>query len=238
MASIELRDLNHFYGNFHSLHDVNIDISPGSLTGLIGPNGAGKSTLMKILAGFLVPSSGTVRVAGLSVQENPLEARRKVGYMPETPALYRELRVEEYLDFVATLKGLTRAETLGERDEIVQCCGLHKILKKLIGGLSKGNRQRVALAQALIGSPEVILLDEPTSALDPSQVMEIRSFIKGIGGRKTVLMSSHILSEIAQICDRIVFIRDGRTVFQSDPKAGALGLSQAQLEALFEKGIL
>ncbi|QQR80001.1 MAG: ABC transporter ATP-binding protein [Deltaproteobacteria bacterium] len=235
---IQLQQLNHFYGHFHSLHDINIDIPKGSITGLIGPNGAGKSTLMKILAGFLVPSQGIVTVAGIPVQKRPLEARKKVGYMPETPALYRELRVEEYLDFVSTLKGLSQEETQKERPYLIDCCGLEKILKKLIGGLSKGNRQRVALAQALIGSPEVILLDEPTSALDPAQVMDIRNFIKGIAGQKTVLMSSHILSEIAQICDRIVFIRDGRVVFLSDPKADALGLSQTQLEALFEKGIL
>ena len=235
---IHIQNLNHHYGRFHSLHDINIDIPQGSLTGLIGPNGAGKSTLMKILAGFLVPSSGSVVVGGVSTEQDPILARRKVGYMPETPALYRELRVEEYLDFVSVLKGLSREETLKERDYLIQCCGLSKILKKLIGGLSKGNRQRVALAQALIGSPEVILLDEPTSALDPAQVMEIRNFIKSIGGQKTVLMSSHILSEIAQICDRIVFIRDGRMVFQSDPKGNALGLSQTQLESLFEKGIL
>lgn len=235
---IHIQNLNHHYGRFHSLHDINVTIPKGSLTGLIGPNGAGKSTFMKILAGYLVPSSGSVEISGISTQVQPLETRRRIGYMPETPSLYREMRVEEYLDFVATLKGLNKKERIQERDEIIRCCGLEKILRKLIGGLSKGNRQRVALAQALVGSPEVILLDEPTSALDPAQVMEIRQFIKSLGGQKTVLMSSHILSEISQICDRILFIRDGHVVFQSDSQTSTARLTPSQLESLFEKGVL
>lgn len=211
---IEIRNLNHFYGAFHALHDVNISVQQGSLVGFIGPNGAGKSTTLRILAGFLVPTSGEVVVGNVSLTEQPYEARRRIGYMPETPYLYRELRVDEYLIYVARLKGFSLQEAKEQAHTLIQNFSLQRFERTLIGNLSKGNRQRAALAQALIGNPQVLLLDEPTSALDPNSVIEIRSAIKALKGRVTVLMSSHILSEISEVCDHIVMIRDGKVDFQ------------------------
>ncbi|MBI2982065.1 MAG: ABC transporter ATP-binding protein, partial [Deltaproteobacteria bacterium] len=206
---IEIKELNHFYGRFQSLRRINLTIPRGGIAGFIGQNGAGKSTLLKILSGFLVPASGEVLLDGISLSDEPVQARRRIGYMPETPYLYREMRVEEYIDFVARLKGVPGGEWKREWEELTERCGLGVIRRKLIGSLSKGNRQRVALAQALVGHPTILLLDEPTSALDPGQVIEIRNFIRGLKGEATILMSSHVLSEIAQVCDQIVFIQSG-----------------------------
>lgn len=225
---IEVTTLNHFYGRFHSLKNISFTISQGSIAGFIGPNGAGKSTTLKTLAGFLVPTSGDVRLDGISLISHPLEARRKIGYMQETPILYREMRVEEYLDFVGKLKGLSKIERRRSREKLIEKCGLQKIHRKLIGNVSKGNRQRVAMAQALCGDPSVLLLDEPTSALDPGQVIDIRHFIKSLKGSATVLMSSHILSEISQICDYIVCIQSGEIHYQG-PAADI-----PNLESLFQ----
>lgn len=211
---IELTNINHFYGRFHSLKNISVTVPQGSITGLIGQNGAGKSTLLKILAGFLVPTTGEVKVDGLSYQKNPIEVRHHIGYMPETPFLYREMKVWDYLDFVGRLKKLDRSYRIKERDRLTVGCGLEKIRHKLIGSLSKGNRQRVALAQALLGEPTVLLLDEPTSALDPAQVIEIRQLILSQKGRGVVLMSSHVLSEISQICDHIIFINSGEIRYE------------------------
>lgn len=211
---IDVTELNHFYGRFHSLKNISFAIPQGSIAGFIGPNGAGKSTTLKVLAGFLVPATGDVRLDGISLISHPLEARRKIGYMQETPILYREMRVEEYLDFVGKLKGLGRAKRRRALEKAIDKCGLEKIHRKLVGNVSKGNRQRVAMAQALFGDPSVLLLDEPTSALDPGQVIDIRHFIKSLKGSTTVLMSSHILSEIAQICDYIVCIQGGEIRYQ------------------------
>lgn len=211
---IELKNIEHYYGDFHSLKNVSFSVPKGSICGFIGPNGAGKSTVIKTLAGFLIPLSGEVWVGGVETSLSPIEARKRTGYMPETPYLYRELRVGEYLDFVGKLKGLSTQSIALQKEKLIHDCGLQKIIKKLIGSLSKGNRQRVALAQAMLGKPQVLLLDEPTSALDPGQVLEIRDLIKNLRGETTVLMSSHILSEISQICDSIVYIRDGKIQYQ------------------------
>lgn len=225
---IQIKNLDHFYGRFHSLKNINATIPRGSITGLIGQNGAGKSTLLKILAGFLVPASGEVVVDGLSYTEEPLKVRSRIGYMPETPYLYREMRVGEYLDFVGKLKGLSSQVRHNECARLTEHCGLKKIYHKLIGSLSKGNRQRVALAQALMGEPLVLLLDEPTSALDPAQIIEIRQLIESQKGKGSVLMSSHVLSEISQICDHIIFINSGEVRYEGEP-----GKIMGSLETLF-----
>ncbi|MBI4411424.1 MAG: ABC transporter ATP-binding protein [Deltaproteobacteria bacterium] len=228
---IELKNINHFYGKFHSLKNVSMKVPPGSITGLIGQNGAGKSTLLKILAGFLVPETGRsggaggsgddgeVFVDGLSYRKEPMAVRSRIGYMPETPLLYREMKVVEYLDFVGKLKRLNKEKRASECERLIRDCGLGQIYHKLIGSLSKGNRQRVALAQALLGEPRVLLLDEPTSALDPAQAIEIRRIIQGQkgkppGGGGAVLMSSHVLSEISAVCDRVIFISSGEIRFE------------------------
>lgn len=222
---IRVLNVNHFYGRFQALKNISAYIPSGEIIGLIGPNGAGKSTLLKILAGFLVPTEGEVIVGGHSLLEEPIKARQKVGYVQELPYLYREMLVDEYLLFVAGIKGMTKKEYLERRDRLAEECGLKLIFQKRIGSLSKGNRQRVALGQALIGEPAVLLLDEPTSALDPRQLMEIRLFIRSLKGKCTVLMSSHILSEISEVCDRVVMIREG--VIQFDGGTDSLQASEA-----------
>lgn len=213
-SMIEVKQVHHYYGRFHSLRGLNFQVPRGSITGFIGANGAGKSTTLKCLSGFLVPSSGDIIVDGLVYRDNPFTIRAKVGYMPETPLLYPEMRVTEYLDYVGKLKGLPKSVRRATVEQLTPKCGLAKIHRKLVGSLSKGNRQRVALAQALLGGPAVLLLDEPTAALDPAQVIEIRQFIRELGATTTVLMTSHILSEIAQICNHLVFIRDGLIQYQ------------------------
>lgn len=221
---IRVLNVNHYYGQFQALKNISADIPAGEIVGLIGPNGAGKSTLLKIIAGFLVPTEGDVIVGGHSLLEEPIQARQKVGYVQELPYLYREMLVDEYLRFVSGIKGMTKREYLGRRDRLAEQCGLKLIFQKRIGSLSKGNRQRVALAQALVGEPTVLLLDEPTSALDPKQLMEIRMFIRSLKGKCTVLMSSHILSEISEVCDRVVMIREG--VIQFDGRTDSLQVTE------------
>jgi len=211
---IEVQNLNHFYSRFHALKDISFSIPQGCITGLIGQNGAGKSTLLKTLAGYLIPTSGEIIINGLPFHENSLTTRKNLGYMPEVPYLYSEMRVREYLDYVGKLKGICKKDRKREIEELIVRCGLHKVHKKLIGALSKGNRQRTALAQALMGDPSILLLDEPTSAMDPAQVIEIRNFIRGLKKSATVLMSSHVLAEVSQICDYIVCIRNGKVIYQ------------------------
>lgn len=211
---IEVRNLDHYYGRFHALKNVNFTIPSKGITGLIGQNGAGKSTLLKVLAGYLVPANGEVRVDGLSFAENPMTVRQKIGYMPETPLLYKDMKVTEYLDYVGRLKGMSGKVLRAEIANLITKCGLQKVYHKLIGNLSKGNRQRAAMAQALIGNPSVLLLDEPTSAMDPAQVIEIREFIRSLTQNALVLMSTHVLSEITQVCDYIVCIRSGEIQYE------------------------
>ena len=211
---IEIKGLNHYYGNFHALRDLNVSVPQGSLVGFIGPNGAGKSTTLRVLAGFLIPTSGEVTVAGINLFDEPLQARQVIGYMPETPYLYREMKVDEYLMYVARLKGIESKQAKQIAHELIERFSVQPFRRTLIGSLSKGNRQRVALAQALIGEPKILSLDEPTSALDPNSVLDIRSAIRELKGKVTVVMSSHILSEISQICDYIIMIREGQIQFQ------------------------
>lgn len=211
---IEVSKLNQFFGSFHALKDVSFTVSKGSIAGFIGPNGAGKSTTLRTLAGVLPLTSGVVVLDGVSLAEAPIEARKKLGYMQETPVLYRELKVCEYLEFVASIKGISKSECRDRVQIIMKRCGVHHIQTRLIGNVSKGNRQRIALAQALIAQPKVLLLDEPTSAMDPSEVIRIRAFISELKDEMAILLSSHILSEVAQICDHIIFIREGKICYQ------------------------
>jgi len=223
---ITVSNLNHFFGQFHALKDINFTVPMGTIAGFIGPNGAGKSTTLRTLAGILIPTSGTVELDGISLFTHPLEARARMGYMQETPILYRELKIREYLEFVAQIKNISKSEYQDRVQHIMKRCGVAHIQERLIGNISKGNRQRVALAQALIAKPKVLLLDEPTSAMDPSEVIRIREFIRELKSEMSVLLSSHILSEVAQICDRIIFIRDGEIRYQG---------SIQEIEAIIEK---
>ncbi len=208
--SISVRNISKQYGRQKALDNVSLEIKPGEIVGLLGPNGAGKSTLMKILSCFLPPSSGEATVCGYDVLEQSMEVRKKVGYLPENNPLYLDLYVREFLDFIAGLHELKG--TRQRINDIIFLTGLQSEQNKKISALSKGYRQRVGLAQALIHDPEVLILDEPTSGLDPNQLLEIRSLIKETGRAKTVMLSTHIMQEVEAICDRAIIIHQGRIV--------------------------
>jgi ABC-2 type transport system ATP-binding protein len=211
-TTVEVRDLHKYYGDFHALRGVGFEIRRGEIVGLLGPNGAGKSTTMKILTCYMAATGGQARVAGRDVAEDSLGVRSRVGYLPENVPLYDLMLVAEYIEHMAELRGVPKAR----RDErvawVIRACGLGPVAGKRIDELSKGYRQRVGLAQAIVHEPEVLILDEPTSGLDPNQIVEIRELIREIGREKTVLLSTHVLQEIEALCDRILVISDGRLV--------------------------
>ncbi|NLO49703.1 MAG: gliding motility-associated ABC transporter ATP-binding subunit GldA [Bacteroidales bacterium] len=198
------------YGEQKALDDVSFAIQPGNIVGLLGPNGAGKSTMMKILTGFIPATSGTATINGMDVLEESLAVRRLVGYLPENNPLYHEMYVKEYLEFVAGIYHLKNKKA--RVDEMIELTGIVPEYRKRIGALSKGYRQRVGLAQALIHDPEILILDEPTSGLDPNQLLEIRQLIQQIGSRKTVMLSTHIMQEVTQLCQRVIIINNGKIV--------------------------
>jgi len=206
-VSIEVKNVFKYYGEQAALNDVSFSVKKGEIVGFLGPNGAGKSTMMKIITCFLTKSKGEVKVCGLDVDNESLEVRKKVGYLPEHNPLYLDMYIKEYLDFVA---GIYKIKNKKERiAEMITLVGLEKEQNKKIGALSKGYRQRVGLAQAMIHDPEVLILDEPTTGLDPNQLEEIRQLIVSIGKTKTVMLSTHIMQEVEAICDRVVIIKDG-----------------------------
>ncbi|HCY45235.1 MAG TPA: gliding motility-associated ABC transporter ATP-binding subunit GldA [Flavobacteriales bacterium] len=208
--SIEAKGVGKYYGKQKALDDVSFKISSGEIVGFLGPNGAGKSTMMKIITGYFPPNEGEIYVIGLDAVENSLEVRKKVGYLPEHNPLYPEMYVTEYLKFVA---GIYKVKNKKERvEEIIKMVGLSPERHKKIQELSKGYKQRVGLAQALIHDPDVLVLDEPTSGLDPNQLVEIRKLIRDIGKEKTVMLSTHIMQEVEAICDRVIIINEGRIV--------------------------
>jgi len=207
---VEVQDLGKEFHGRWVLRDVNFTVKEGEILGFLGPNGAGKTTTMRIITGYLPPSVGKVKVAGYDVAENPLEVKRRIGYLPENPPLYRELTVKEYLKFVMEIKDVPRNKRKERLSEVVEYCGLKNVYGRLIGNLSRGYRQRVALAQALISDPDLLILDEPTSGLDAVQIVEIRSLIKSLRGKHTVILSTHILPEVTATCDRVIIISNGR----------------------------
>lgn len=208
--SVLVKNLTKIYGEQWAVSDISFEAKPGEVLGFLGPNGAGKTTTMKIVTCFIPQSDGTVEVNGYDVAKNPMEVRRSIGYLPENNPLYKDLYVKEYLTFVARLH---QVKNIRQRvDEMVQMTGLEREQKKIIGALSKGYRQRVGLAQAMLHDPQVLILDEPTSGLDPNQLAEIRSLIKQLGQKKTVIFSTHIMQEVQAICDRVVIINKGEIV--------------------------
>src|SRR3989475_12692085 len=211
---IEVERLTKSYGPLTAIRDVSFSVAPGEIVGFLGPNGAGKSTTMRILACFMPASSGTVRIAGYDVFRESLKVRKRIGYLPENVTLYGDQRVEPYLDFVAEVKRVGRAERRRRVAEGMERCPLTDVQHRLIGRLSKGYRQRVGLAQAIIGDPEVLILDEPPLGLDPKQITEIRSLIKSLAGRHTVILSTHILPEVSMVCSGVVIINQGSIVAQ------------------------
>ena len=207
---VEVSHLSKNYGSHPAIRDLTFSVADGQVYGLLGPNGAGKSTIMNILTGYLAPTGGEVKVAGFSLPEQAQQAKACVGYLPEQPPLYPEMTVQEYLDFAAELKGVKKAERKEQVRSAARRTGLEKVLPRLIRSLSKGYRQRVGIAQALLGSPKLIILDEPTVGLDPAQVIEIRKLIRELGQAHTVILSSHILSEVQAVCQQVLILSKGR----------------------------
>jgi ABC-2 type transport system ATP-binding protein len=211
---IQVDNLTKRYGPVTAIQDVSFNVDKGRIVGFLGPNGAGKSTTMKILSCFMPATGGTARVAGYDVFSQSLEVRQRIGYLPENAPLYPDLSVASYLDFVAEIKGVGRGERRGRVADVMERCFVTDMQNRLIGKLSKGYRQRVGLAQALLGDPEVLILDEPTIGLDPRQIAEIRSLIRSLAGQHTVILSTHILPEVSMVCDGIIIINHGRIVAQ------------------------
>jgi len=209
--SIQVKDLTKIYGTQKAIDQISFEIKTGEIVGFVGPNGAGKSTTMKILTGFIPPTSGKAQINNLDLIENSLEIRKHIGYLPENNPLYLDMYVKEYLEFVSGIYKLGK-QTKTRIEEIIEQTGLAVERKKKIGALSKGYRQRVGLAQALIHDPGILILDEPTSGLDPNQIIEIRNLISAVGKEKTVLLSTHIMQEVEAICDRIIIINKGKIV--------------------------
>jgi ABC-2 type transport system ATP-binding protein len=207
---IHVRDLTKYYGDYAAIRDVSFEVPGGQIVGFLGPNGAGKTTTMRILTGFLTATSGQASIAGFDVFWQPLEARRRIGYLPENCPLYGEMRVSEYLHFRAGMKGLHGKDRNQRCGYVMDRCWLNDVHRQLIGTLSKGYRQRVGLADALLADPPVLILDEPTAGLDPSQIRETRKLIRELGKRHTILLSTHILPEVEMTCDRVIIIHRGR----------------------------
>lgn len=215
--SIAVRNLTKLYGQEKAVNDISFDVKTGEILGFLGPNGAGKTTTMKIITCFMPQTAGMVEVDGLNTLDRSLDVRRKIGYLPELNPLYLDMNVMEYLEYCASLHGLRKNQLRQRQHEMVEVCGLQDVRHKDIGELSKGFRQRVGLAQAMIHDPEVLILDEPTSGLDPNQIVEIRNLIRRLGSAKTVILSTHILSEVQATCDRVIIINEGSIVANGTP---------------------
>ena len=214
---IEVENLTKRYGRHTAVDGISFRVHKGEILGFLGPNGAGKTTTMRILTCYLPPTDGTARVAGFDVFAQPLEVKRRVGYTPETPPLYPDMDVGSFLDFCAKIKGVPAASRKGKIDEAVGKTRIGDVRGKLIGRLSKGYRQRVGLAQAILANPDVLILDEPTAGLDPKQIIETRELIKGLGGDHTIVLSTHILPEVSMTCGRVVIINKGKVVAEDTP---------------------
>ena len=209
---IEVKELTKVYGDHTAVDHLSFKINNGKIYGLLGPNGAGKSTTMNMITGCLAPTSGTVKINGFDVCEEPIQAKKCIGYLPEIPPVYEELTPEEYLRFVAEAKGVEYERAIRQVREVMDLTQITSMRARLIKNLSKGYRQRVGIAQAMLGSPDIIILDEPTVGLDPKQLAEIRALIRRLGEMKTVIVSSHILAEISEICDHVLIIADGKLI--------------------------
>src|SRR6202047_754709 len=209
---IKVEGLTKRYARTVAVDNISFEVEKGGIVGFLGPNGAGKTTTMRVLTCFLPPTSGSASVAGFDVLEHPEEVKKRIGYLPETPPLYPEMEVDEYLTFVGQLKGISSKDIQGRVDEVMGRCAIGDVSKKLIAKLSKGYRQRVGLAQAIIHNPDVLILDEPTSGLDPKQITETRELIKGLSGEHTIILSTHILPEVEAVCRKVIIINRGRLV--------------------------
>jgi len=220
---IKVDNLKKYYGEIKALDGISFEVKTGEVLGFLGPNGAGKTTTMKILTGFIAPTAGEVEIDGLDLLKDSLKIKEKIGYLPESVPLYTDMKVIEYLKFVGELRGLEKSKLSSRLRAMIKDCGLEKVIRQNISELSKGYKQRTALAQALIHDPEILILDEPTTGLDPNQIVEIRELIKKIGAKKTVIFCTHILQEVQAVCDRALIINEGKIV-----ASGTLDELQAQ----------
>ena len=229
---IEVQQITKRYGRFTALDDISFSINKGEIVAFLGPNGAGKTTTMRIITGFMPPTSGTARIAGFDCLESPMAVKQCIGYLPETPPLYLELTVQEYLIFVGRIKGLQAEQLRSRMATIIEQTGLGEVKGRVIGHLSRGYRQRVGLAQALIHNPPVLILDEPTTGLDPNQIIEIRSLIKNLAGSHTIILSTHLLAEATAICQRVIIIHKGKIVAVDTPEQLSARLQQSETLSL------
>ena len=215
---IEVENLTKYYGDFPAIENISFTVNKGEILGFLGPNAAGKTTTMRILTGFMPPTSGSVKIAGFDVVDQSLEMRRHIGYLPETVPLYTDMNVTEYLDFLGQLRGMDKQWRRRRISDVIGICRLGEYRSSLIGKLSKGFRQRVGIAQAILHEPEVLIMDEPTIGIDPIQVVETRNLIKGFGGDHTVILSTHILPEVSMVCERVIIIHEGQVVAMDRPE--------------------
>jgi ABC-2 type transport system ATP-binding protein len=230
---IEAQGLSKFYGGFAASRDVTFSINQGEVAAFLGPNGAGKSTTMKLLTGYLAPSEGSARVAGFDMASERIQGAQRLGYLPENGPLYADMTPRTLLNFFADLRGMSPRQFDERFQSVVHTCNLESVLGKPIGKLSKGFRQRVGMAQALLHDPDVLILDEPTAGLDPNQIREVRKMIRELGKSKTILLSTHILQEVEAMCNRVVFINEGRLVFDGTP--AQLSEQHADLDERFHQ---
>ena len=233
---IEVSNITKNFGDFPAVTDLSFSVRQGEILGFLGPNGAGKSTTMKIITGFMPPTSGTVEVAGYDIVEQSLDARKHIGYLPEPVPLYTDMTISDYLDFMGKIRGLTKGRISSRKDEVVSVCRLEDYYSTIIGKLSKGYRQRVGIAQSILHDPDVLILDEPTIGIDPIQVVETRQLIKNLGSEHTLILSSHILPEVSMICDRVIIIHEGEIVAVDDPTNLGTNLSGVERVELEVKG--
>ena len=213
---IHVENLTKYYSDFCAVDQISLDIEKGGIVGLLGPNGAGKTTILRMLTGYFLPTAGDIRIKDYSVYDNLLAIKKLIGYLPESAPLYHSMLVYDYLDYIANIRGLDSEDKISRLRQLADLCGLNGIMHSAIGELSKGFKQRVGLAHAMMSDPEILVLDEPTSGLDPNQIVEIREIIRRIGKEKTVILSTHILSEAEATCDRIVIINKGKIIADGD----------------------
>lgn len=233
---IEISNLIKQYGKDIAVNDISFTVNEGEILGFLGPNGAGKSTTMNIITGYIAPTSGTVRICGYDIIDEPQKAKSKIGYLPEIPPLYVNMTVDEYLDFVCDIKKISKGDKKDVLEKIKDIVKISHVSNKIIKNLSKGYKQRVGIAQALIGNPEILILDEPTVGLDPKEIIEIRDFIKTLGKNHTVILSSHILSEISAVCDRVLILNKGVIVAQDTTENLSENLSKNHKMNISVKG--
>ena len=232
---IKIDRVTKMYGQTVAVRNVSFEVEKGEILGFLGPNGAGKTTMMRIITGFFPPTDGDTFVEGHSVLTEPLEVKKRIGYVPENPSMYTDMRVYEYLRFIGAVKGVPRSKVKESVEKMVEQCALEKVTKRRIGELSKGFRQRVALGQALVNDPPVLVLDEPTSGLDPKQIHEIRGLIKSMAGERTIILSTHILPEVSMTCSKVVIINEGQIVAVDSTENIGRNLAQShQIEMVVE----